>query len=372
MKKLRTLIAILLVAALGVLGILQLLSPDKDFTTQERRPLAQAPAFSMSGWLDRTFMSGAEKWLADQFTARGSWLSLKAQSQALQGQKDNGRVYFGHDNYLIEIHESLDEARLKRNVGDVLYFVENFWSETRPVNLLLAPTVAGVEPERLPAGHVEAEQAGILAELIAQAAAGGLEAPNLLEHFRNHGDAQLFFRTDHHWTQHGAKEAYRAWIGAEPEGYSPQTVTEDFRGTTLAKAGLWTVPPDTIEAYQHPGLDQVKLYDREGKLIREGLYNEAALETYDPYEYFVGENRDILKLETGTQNGKHLLLFKDSFANAFVPFLCRDYESITMVDLRYLNVGMTEILGRENFTEAMFLYNLVTLADENSTFKLMR
>ncbi len=410
MKKFTTICASLFLALFGVLGLFHLATPDQEFSTQERRPLAKAPTPTLSSWFDGQFASQTSKWLADQFPARPFWLSLKAQTQQFTGQADNDRVYFARDNYLIEIHESLDETKLRRNIGDVVSFIQNFWPAGRPASLLLAPTVAGVSPDLLPPGSQEAPQADILTDLRSLADASGIYAPDLLGALQGgalqggdlqegaaamsdasdpvDGNAvssgqQLYFRTDHHWTQDGARLAFLTWLeGRELGGeanvsstFRREIVTNDFRGTTAAKANLWTVPSDSIAAYRDPSLDRVKLVDKEGTLIREGIYDEAALATYDPYEFFVGENRDWLKLETGSEGsarGRHLLLFKDSYANALVPFLCPYYETITMVDLRYLNEGMADLLERADYSEVMFLYNVVTLADENSTFKLLK
>ena len=66
------------------------------------------------------------------------------------------------------------------------------------------------------------------------------------------------------------------------------------------------------------------------------LYDLSALEQKDKYELFLGGNYGQCVITTGTENGKHLLLVKDSFANSFVPFLTGDYETITMIDLRVL------------------------------------
>ncbi|MCI9176579.1 MAG: hypothetical protein HFH49_16965 [Lachnospiraceae bacterium] len=38
-----------------------------------------------------------------------------------------------------------------------------------------------------------------------------------------------------------------------------------------------------------------------------------------------------------------MLLIKDSFANAFVPFLLNDYEAIHILDLRYFKGSVDEL-----------------------------
>lgn len=376
MKQVKTILGALLILVLGVVGLIQLAAPDRSFSSLERRPLAASPTLSLDKWLSGSFARDTEKWLADQFTGRDFWLSLKAQSQASTGQKDNGRVYFADDEYLMEMHPTLDEAKLSRNLDDMIDFYNEYFRGRDDVtaSLLLAPTAAGVYRETLPSGAVEADQSAILTGLTAQAAAAGLQTPELLPFLRENASQEtLYFRGDHHWTQHGAYQAFLAWLGQpDSQTFDLSTVSETFCGTTLAKASLWTVPPDQIEAYQSPLFDQVELYDEEGVLLRLGVYNPVALDSYDPYEYFIGENRAWLRLETGSEAGRNLLIFKDSYANALVPFLCPYFDSITMVDLRYLSLSMEDLLACGSYSDVLFVYNVVTLADENSTYKLLR
>ena len=49
-------------------------------------------------------------------------------------------------------------------------------------------------------------------------------------------------------------------------------------------------------------------------------------------------------VKTGAANDKTLLIVKDSYSNSLVPFLCSDYGTIIMVDLRYVNSSIYDYL----------------------------
>ena len=64
------------------------------------------------------------------------------------------------------------------------------------------------------------------------------------------------------------------------------------------------------------------------------------------------------------------LLFKDSFANSFLPFLINDYENIYVTDLRYFNQDVSTYIDERKIDEIMFLYNVTNLADDTALKKL--
>ena len=94
----------------------------------------------------------------------------------------------------------------------------------------------------------------------------------------------------------------------------------------------------------------------------------AALEKKDKYELFLGGNYAKAVLRTGVENGKHLLLVKDSFANSLVPFLCGDYETITMVDLRYCREKIQPLADEAD--DVLVLYEITNFAADGNLFKL--
>ena len=389
MKKLKNVLAVVFISGLFAVGAITVFSPRKTFSEQERRPLAKWPSFSFEKIISGEFFKDFDSALADQFTGRNELLGLKASTQKTLGKKDNSRVYFGKDNYLIEIHENLDEKQLQMNMEDMLSFYQDkFLKESNPqeASLIIAPTVAGAQVELLPKYAVEANQEEILAK--ANGIFSGTEVliPDVLENFKSYKagkeeDKGLYFRTDHHWTQKGAYIAFKSWLDKSEftnleEEYNLDEITNSFYGTTWAKANSKAIPADTITAYKNTDLNEVELYDIEGELIRKGIYNEKAADSRDPYEYFIGENKDYIKLITATDTkesqGRHLLIFKDSYANAFIPFLCPYYESITVIDLRFLKTDLGKIMEKEEFTDLLFLYNVVTFSDDNNSYKLIK
>lgn len=75
-------------------------------------------------------------------------------------------------------------------------------------------------------------------------------------------------------------------------------------------------------------------------------------------------------IKGGAQNGKTLLVIKDSFANSLAPFLTADYENILMLDLRYFN-GSVKNLVSSGVTDIMFVGEMSNVAKDENLFKLL-
>ena len=82
---------------------------------------------------------------------------------------------------------------------------------------------------------------------------------------------------------------------------------------------------------------------------------------------FLDGNHSLVKVETGNE-GRTLLLIKDSFAHSIVPFLADNYSKIIMVDLRYYSAGLNKLIEEENVNEIMFLYSIENLATSMDIF----
>ena len=77
---------------LAVFGISagSLLLPDKEFSENENRYLAEIPQLSVDNILNAKFQNGLEEYLKDQLCFRDEWISLKTVFQRAMGKTDIG------------------------------------------------------------------------------------------------------------------------------------------------------------------------------------------------------------------------------------------------------------------------------------------
>ena len=195
----------------------------------------------------------------------------------------------------------------------------------------------------------------------------GVQVPDVAAVLRESPEEQVFYRTDHHWTAAGALRGYRCL----PEAYGAWNRTlepfcTDFYGTTWSKVLDPGAEPDRIELFALP--DAVTA-EADGQPI--AVYDRTAAERKDKYTVFQGGNHGLARLTGGCENGKTLLVLKDSFANCLAPLLTADYETVLLVDLRYYPGTVRSLLAAEQPDALLFVYEMSGVAEGDDFVKLL-
>lgn len=181
---------------------------------------------------------------------------------------------------------------------------------------------------------------------------------------KNNSDKYLYFRTDQHWTALGAYYAYTAFMNSKGETAIPlenytQGKIEGYLGTlygaTQSKKLIET--PDTI--YYYKPIVSYKFYDS-SKNKREILDFQAA-NVYDKYCLFLGGLRVRGEITTTNNNGKKLLIIKDSFGNALTPFLIPHYQNIYIIDPRACDVNIKNFVQSNGIQDVLVMNNVFSI-----------
>lgn len=350
-------------ALLALLTLLTPLTPKKDFSPNENRMLASFPALSVESVKDGSFTSGVAAWLTDHFVLRDLWVSVKALCTLAMGRRENGGVYLGKGGVLLDSFSAADASRFDENLAALRRFTGLSQTQGVSVRSLIAPTAVCIYADKLPAYAVTADTEALFTAL------GGV--PGFVD-VRNtllaHKEEDLYYRTDHHWTCRGAYLAYADYVQSlgfsakDESAFAPAPVTDGFFGTLYSRFGLFTgFTPDVITAPADPG--GVTLTGSRGE-THASVYFPEKLAEKDKYLYFLGGNDSIVQIETGADPAKKLLLIKDSYANAFLPFLLGDYGHITVLDLRYYTGSVPALLESGGYTDVLVLYNLKSFASD--------
>lgn len=346
------------------------LTPSRSYSERENRYLQEFPSISADRLFSGQFGKDFETYTTDQFPMRDSWVALKTLAGLAMLRPDNGRVYFGENQRLFEIPEAADAGLQQPNCRAVAAFLEKVtqMDPTIRTAVMLAPTATTILKEELPAfAPVADEEALIHCMELALGESVVFCDPTSVLMDQTDRDS-LYYRTDHHWTTKGAFLAYQAL--AEAQGLEPlqesdfriETVADDFYGTLYSKANLPLIPADTIERYMPNRENPCTLTNDGGKTVRDSLYDVSYLEGRDKYAYFLGGNYPLTEIRTSVTNGRHLLVIKDSYAHALVPFLTAHYETISMVDLRYFKEDLADWMTDKEITDVLVLYNASTFA----------
>lgn len=181
-----------------------------------------------------------------------------------------------------------------------------------------------------------------------------------------HTDEYIYLRTDHHWSPLGAYYAYTAFCEALGMEYHPITdytekVKEGFVGSlygytndiTLANAPEqfhYFLPPDVTYSVQ------TYYYDTLAPKNGGALFHEY-VEGANCYGMFLGADAIHTKITTSAKNGRKIVVFKESYGNAFVPFLVNNFEEIYVIDIRYFGTNAVDYIKKIGATDVLFIDN---------------
>lgn len=369
-KKSTSLATILLFCgALAAMLIRFLLSPPREFSPHENRYLAQRPEFSADALFSGKLSRAYEDYLSDQFPLRDKWIVLQAAMQRGTGRLENNDVYFGRQ--LIRTFWQYDEENLARNFKAI----EGFAAQADfPVYAVPVPNACEICRGMLPASAPDRSQAEILAD--ASALMQSAQLVDTRQALLAAADTPLYYATDHHMTSAGAYRVYAALadaMGLSPlpeSAYTKTAVSTAFTGTLYRRSGAWWTSPDTIERWDAPGVS-ASLEVLPAGTQHSTIYDDTALSGADQYAYFAYGNQPLEVIRTNAEGGR-LLLIKDSYAHAVLPFLCAHFSEIHMVDLRYYRSSMQQYLRENEFDSAAVLYNISNLAEDTNLPQLLR
>jgi hypothetical protein len=350
---------------LAVLTVAFFALPKKSYAENEKRILSDPPAFSWQSLLDGTLTEQAQTYIADHFPLRDAFVGLHAYWEQLMLQNGDSGVYRGKDGYLFATQPKLDLDKLEKNISAIHAFADRSGLKT---TWMIVPCAGYMLEDEMPPVHASYHDGDVIERAKTLCAKDTfIDARSALT---NDSDAQLYYRTDHHLTSAGAKALYDAYcIEKKLAGHKFMLTTENngFYGTAYSKSGLWLTKPDTLEIYAEPDGDYtVTITEGTNETNYGSLYFPSHLIEKDQYPVFLDGNHALVRIQNNRcQNGKKLLILKDSFAHCFATFLAAEYETIYMVDLRYHRSPVEEILQKEGIREMLVLYGAENLA--NST-----
>lgn len=349
-------------------ALINLCTKTKTFSESENRNLAQRPHISLSTIADGSYFSNMTSYFSDQFFARDGWISLKLKEDSLLGRKENGGVYLCSNGYLISKPEAPDQAVVDAKTAAINQFVADHSDVA--FRIMVVPDAASILADYLPSNAPVRNQT----EDIAAALSGlssSIQSIDVASILQEHKDEYIYYKTDHHWSSLGAYYTFSAssgilGIGTPIRDYDIYTVTNSFQGTLSSKSGShssW----DSIDIYdpKGTGIDYyVNYLDTQTKVC--SLYQSECLKAKDQYTVFFGGNHPILEIKTTANNDRSLLIFKDSYANCFVPFLVPYYENIVMVDSRYYYDSVDTVMNSYGITDVLFFYSGDTYLTDSS------
>ena len=213
--------------------------------------------------------------------------------------------------------------------------------------------------------------------------ASGVTGVDAYSAIQQHTDEYLYFNTDHHWTGRGAYYAYTAF--AQAAGFEPLDIETDY-DVRVIEDFLGSLYRQTQDSQMREKGDYVEYFipDTEASasiVLQDQPYTKSKWMVWEEgvsggngYLVFLCGDAPMIQIDTGNHNGKSIVVVKESYGNAFVPFLIPHYEHIYVVDERYFQTSLVSLIRENQVDDLLFLNNAfsaMTAYHANNLKKIM-
>ncbi len=237
---------------------------------------------------------------------------------------------------------------------------------------LIIPTSMGITaPESLVSGVNTSNQKAAI-DYMHSKLVGPVKFIPLYDMLKSHSKEYIYFRTDHHWTALGAYYSYcelMKSMGVEPKPLESY-IKHEFSGflgsfyTSSGKLPQLAAKPDTVVAYQPAETNSIKICSNKGVWYDSNIISDMrTASASNKYITFIrGDNAHSVINNPTVNNGKVCIVIKESFGNAFVPFLVPHYQYIYILDYRYFskidNRGLVQFCADACAQDVIFINNI--------------
>ena len=117
-----------------------------------------------------------------------------------------------------------------------------------------------------------------------------------------------------------------------------------------------------ITIFENPA-NQLTVFYTDTDQTTDSLYNFDYLEKKDKYSMFLDNIHPLIEITNETADSqRELVLIKDSYANAMVPFLVNHFKKVYVFDTRYYKQGPSSFIkDHPQVTDVLLLYNMNTI-----------
>ncbi len=400
---------------LFVIGLLIFLRPS--VSEEEKRTLAEFPELTWDSFLSGEFFSGVSLWYADTFPFRDGLISVHQSIRELYGIRTVQIVQnppSGEQNPTDDLPggeppdvtpgneeddapmERFDRVYVKGNRAFEIYSFNQATSDRYAAVINAAAqkmkdvqVYNAIVPLSYSVNLTERDQRQIGASDVGEAIdymygnmSEDVRKIELLSGLLSHKEEALYFRTDHHWTARGAYYAYVAFCEASGQEAKPLTSWEkyEFEGflgslyNAAGKPASLGREPDTVEAWIPNSTNEMETFVYDTKawteqypIVRkntDAYYQNAA----SKYSCFIAGDHPLIKIDNPEiENGRKIVVVKESYGNAFVPFLVDQYDEVYVVDYRYFKsaTGKTlpDFVAEVGADEVLFLNYIYATAE---------
>jgi hypothetical protein len=355
---------------------------DDEISEEEQRTLAAKPELSTQAYFSGEYYRQWDDFFADHVPYRNAFLKIsdeikglrefKRDANIVEVKSDIGAAPADGGDYdkqmLVVLKDRLLEVfKYDESVGRYYTDTVNSYAENLPDGIRLYSMLV---PMRIEFEEKYNETADSQREAISKlygAYSPCVETVDAYSQLEAHQDEYVYFRTDHHWTALGAYYGMRAF--AEVAGFEPIGLDSYNEFKTSGYLGyLYRMAPDdslkrnadTLSYYMMNNRnndstiyyygDHGEFYSYSAKMI-----NSDFLGSNIGYGAFLGGDYPMIDVKGDVPGGRVLVVIKDSYGNALVPWLAPYFDSVIAIDPRTYREDFTQMLTERGVTDLLII-----------------
>ncbi|MDD7404002.1 MAG: DHHW family protein [Butyribacter sp.] len=276
---------------------------------------------------------------------------------------DTGTVVIGNAGYELYSYVDSIAGRYASLVNKLTKKLEG----QAQVYTLVAPTSAGITMPDNKRNQVNSSSQEKALRKIQKKLSGRETFVPLYDTLMQHRKEYIYFRTDHHWTSLGAYYAYEIFCqskGIQPNPLSAYKKTEapGFKGTFYQETNQnKNLKKDTLISYHPLGSKiEMKYTTTNGVTAKAPVIADA--ENYGAglkyCAYIAGDNPYTVIKNKAICDKSSCIVVKESYGNAFVPYLADHYQTIYVLDYRYWEGSLTQFAKKKKVKDIILINNI--------------
>jgi hypothetical protein len=317
----------------------------------EKSTLSPAPALLVDGKINLNLTQNIDDYYADHFAFRSYLVSGYHQlNQVLLAQSGNQKVISGQSGWLFFADAlpdflavpTLSSVQLRR-LATILSIQQNYLAEQGVVfQFTIAPNKSSIYGDFMPDRFAPVQPLNNMGKWLASPYSATVNTIDLLNPLRQAASDStdpLYHRTDSHWNNLGARVGFQTIMASIAKQF-PGFVYDDYRQTPYSVRTDWQgdlavmLFPAGVQSDMQQYFDTPQTYRtlKPMRSLEDLLIQTSRIQISSPA---LGDSK-----KTGTRSLK-LLMFRDSFANALIPFLANSFTSATFsreIPYNYTNI----------------------------------
>ena len=394
------------ICVFALIGLLFFARPS--YSEDEKRNLTPFPSFTWDSFFSGEYFSQISLWYADTYPLREGMISVNSSIQSIYGDRDeqlitpvggtpapdggdvtDGGAVVQFEGIWLQKDTNTAFETYNFNKGNTDRYISlinlageklNGKADVYDIVVPLHYTYRLTDKQIAQIGSSDCAEA---VDYIYSGLSDKVTSVDAHSQLWAHKDEYIYYRTDHHWTARGAYYAYVAFCkakGTEPialEDYE-RLQFDGFLGSLYANANKPTYlkdNPDYVEAFVPMGTNKIQVTDKNGNEQTYQVVNKNT-DTWYPaagakYNCFIAGDNPISEIHNPDINdGSSVVIIKESYGNAFVPFLVDSYEYVYVIDYRYYSGDLTTFVEENGVDDVIFLNTVTVTSTEQRLDKI--